>query len=156
MTTVLVAMLAATSPALAQTTATATASTATTAAAPDASGSLRPLSAQVRFTDLHGAQVYDTQDKKLGQVEDVVFDRSGRVAAVVIDVGSFLGIGGKNVAVSLHELRITAADGGKLRLQSDMTKQQLKSAQAFDLNPKDTSAGSSTAPAGPPRIDSGR
>ena len=110
---------------------------------------------QLRFTEMHGAAVYDAQNKKIGPIEEIVFERSGRVAAVVLDVGSFLGIGGKNVALSPNELRITSDDGGKPRFQVDLTKDQLKSAQAFDLSPREGATGSSTPPAGPPRIDTG-
>jgi hypothetical protein len=110
---------------------------------------------QLRFTDLHGAAVYDAQNKKIGPIEEVVFERNGRVAAVVLDVGSFLGIGGKRVAVGLNELRIAPDESGKPRFLLDLTNAQLKSAQAFDLSRPDGAAGSSTPPAGPPRVESG-
>jgi PRC-barrel domain len=149
MTAALAAMLAAASPiALAQTAPT------TGAAAPGATSGLTPPG-QLRFTDLHAAAVYDAQNKKIGPIEEVIFERDGRVAAVVLDVGSFLGIGGKRVAVSLNELRIATDEGGKPRFQLDLTKDQLKSAQAFDLSRPDGAAGSSTPPAGPPRVESG-
>jgi len=118
-----------------------------------ASGQTPP--AQLRFTELHGAAVYDAQNKRIGPIEEVVFERNGRVAAVVLDVGSFLGVGGKRVAVSLNELRIATDESGKPRFQLDLTKDQLKSAQAFDLSRPDGAAGSSTPPAGPPRVESG-
>jgi sporulation protein YlmC with PRC-barrel domain len=101
---------------------------------------------QIRFSDLNGATVYDSEARNIGDVKDVVLDRDGRVAAVVLDVGSFLGIGGKLVAVSLNDIK-TATDNGKLRFSVNMTKEQLKSAQAYDLNPKNTtSTGTSTPP----------
>jgi hypothetical protein len=150
----LAAMLTVTAPlalapgALAQTAAT------TGAAAPGAAPGQTPAG-QLRFTDLHAAAVYDAQNKKIGPIEEVVFERNGRVAAVVLDVGSFLGIGGKRVAVSLNELRIATDESGKPRFQLDLTKDQLISAQAFDLRRPDGAAGSSTPPAGPPRVESG-
>lgn len=164
-TAALAAILALATPvALAQattaTTPTATAPGAPAAAAQSAAPAIptgnRLLPRQVRFTDINGAPVYDGHNKNLGDIAEVVFERNGRVAAIVLDVGSFLGIGGKHVAVSLHDLRITSDDTGKPRFQVDMTRDQLKSSQAFDLSPRNASTGSSGAPAGPPRIDGGR
>jgi hypothetical protein len=117
-------------------------------------GGAQTLPGSLHFTDLHGAAVYDAQHRKIGPIEEVVFERNGRIAAVVLDVGSFLGIGGKRVAITLNELRI-AEESGKPRFQLDLTKDQLKSAQGFDLSPKEGTAGSSAPPAGPPRIESG-
>lgn len=139
---------------------TATAQGAPAAAAQSAAPAIpsgnRLLPREVRFTDMSGAPVYDSNNKNLGKIEEVVFERNGRVAAIVLDVGAFLGIGGKHVAVSLHDLRITSDDTGKPRFQVDLTKDQLKGAQTFDLSPRDASTGNSGAPAGPPRIDAGR
>jgi hypothetical protein len=103
---------------------------------------------QIRATQFDGATVYDTQNQKVGDIKDIIIDRDGKVAAVVIDVGAFLGIGGKNVAVSMNDLKITQDNSNKPRVTADMTKDQLKAAQAFDLNPRNTSTGTTTAPAG--------
>jgi len=101
---------------------------------------------QMRATQLDGATVYDTQNQKVGDIKDIIIDRDGKVAAVVIDVGAFLGIGGKNVAVSMNELKFTQDNSNKPRVTADMTKDQLKAAQAFDLNLRNTSSGTTTAP----------
>src|SRR5205807_4982225 len=79
---------------------------------------------QIRATQMDGATVYDTQNQKVGDVKDIILDRDGKVAAVVLDVGAFLGIGGKNVAVSINDLKITQDNNksNKLSLTVDMTK----------------------------------
>lgn len=105
------------------------------------------LPAQLRFTQMNGASVYDIQHQKIGDVKDVILDRNGRVAEVVLDVGAFLGMGGKLVAVNMNDLKITFDDNNKPKFAVDMTKDQLKSAQAFDLNEKNAATGSSTPPA---------
>ena len=71
----------------------------------------------------------------------VVLDRDGRVAAVIVDVGSFLGMGGKDVAVHLSDIK---SDNNRLTL--DMTKEQLQQAQAYQLENSNTGAGTSTSP----------
>ena len=39
-------------------------------------------------------------NEKIGDVNDILFDRNGRVLAYVIGVGGFLGIGAKDVALA--------------------------------------------------------
>ena len=57
---------------------------------------------QMRASKLIGSSVYDVQNQDIGSVKDIVVSRSGQISAVVIDVGSFLGMGGKYVAVSMN------------------------------------------------------
>lgn len=109
---------------------------------------------QIRTTQMNGATVYDAQGKNIGDIKDTIVDKQGKVAAVVLDVGSFLGMGGKHVAVSMNDLKIDFDNNNKPKFSVDMTKDQLKSAQAFDLSEKTATAGSSTAPGSrivPPR-----
>jgi sporulation protein YlmC with PRC-barrel domain len=153
MTAALALMLAAAVPAYAQTSSSSTSSPSTSASS--ASNSATRVTAtqlqpgQIRATQMDGATVYDTQNQKVGDVKDIILDRDGKVAAVVLDVGAFLGIGGKYVAVSMNDLKITQDNNSnKPRFTVDMTKDQLKAAQAYDLNgtARNTSSGSTTAP----------
>ena len=50
---------------------------------------------EIRASKLIGASVYDVQNRNIGSVKDVVLNKNGTVDAVVVDVGSFLGMGGK-------------------------------------------------------------
>lgn len=55
-----------------------------------------------------GADIRNTQDKKLGEIEDVVIDpRDGGVAYVLASRGGFLGVGAELVAVRWRDLRAT-------------------------------------------------
>jgi sporulation protein YlmC with PRC-barrel domain len=87
---------------------------------------------QVRASKMIGSSVYDVQNRDIGKVQDVILERDGRVAAVVVDVGTFLGMGGKDVAVHLSDIK---ADNNRLTL--DMTKEQLQQAQAYQLENPD-------------------
>lgn len=104
------------------------------------------LSGQIRVTQMDGAVVYDPQEKKIGDIKDIILDRDGRVAAVVLDVGAFLGMGGKFVAVKMSDMKVGFDDNNKPKFAVDMTKEQLKSAAAFDLDEKKAATGSSTPP----------
>ena len=45
-----------------------------------------------------------------GRIVDVLADQSGRVRAVVVDYGGFLGVGGRKVAVAWSDLRFDPDD----------------------------------------------
>ena len=65
-----------------------------------------PQPGQMMGSDLRGADVYGMNNESIGEINDIVIDREGRVAAVVIGVGGFLGIGEKDVAVPYQALQI--------------------------------------------------
>ncbi|MFZ2008238.1 MAG: PRC-barrel domain-containing protein [Stellaceae bacterium] len=83
---------------------------------------------ELRASQLIGSTVYDVQNQNIGSVKDIVLDRDGKVSAVVIDIGAFLGVGGKKVAVALNDLKTTND-----RLTLAQTKSQLQSAQTYHL-----------------------
>ena len=144
LTAAVAAILMATSPlAFAQSTTVPRDSNATTtsaAAATNPSGNeIQPD--QVRATKMLGSTVYDVQNRDIGSVKDLIIDKDGRVAAAVVDVGTFLGMGGKYVAVPLDAIK---TDNNRLTL--DMTKEQLQQAQAYNLENRNTGSGSTTSP----------
>jgi sporulation protein YlmC with PRC-barrel domain len=96
---------------------------------------------QFRASKMLGSSVYDVQNRDIGSVKDLVIDNDGRVADAVVDVGTFLGMGGKYVAVPLSAIK---TDNNRLTL--DMTKEQLQAAQAYNLENPNTGSGSSTSP----------
>jgi sporulation protein YlmC with PRC-barrel domain len=148
MTAAFALLMAASVPVYAQSTTTTNPSPSTSASAPAHVSQTHIQPGQIRATDMNGATVYDTQNQKVGDVKDILLDRSGKVDAVVLDVGAFLGMGGKYVAVSMNDIKITEDKNNKPHFAIDMTKDQLKSAQAFDLDRKNAgNTGSSTAPA---------
>lgn len=57
-----------------------------------------------RVTDLEGSPVYGAEGEHIGEINDVLVNEQGQVAAVIIGVGGFLGIGEKDVAVSMGAL----------------------------------------------------
>jgi sporulation protein YlmC with PRC-barrel domain len=106
---------------------------------------------QIRASKMIGSAVYDVQNRKIGIVKDLVLDRDGQVASVVVDVGAFLGMGGKYVAVSPRDIK---TDHNRLTL--DLTKEQLQQAQNYRLENSYTGAGTSTSPVHGGHLGSGR
>lgn len=96
---------------------------------------------EIRASKMIGSAVYDVQNRKIGSVDDIVLNKEGKVDAVVIDVGSFLGMGGKNVAVLPSDIK---TDNNRLTL--DRTKEQLQQMASYNLENKNTGAGTSTSP----------
>ncbi len=63
-----------------------------------------------RASQLEGVDIYNNNNEKIGDVSDVLVDQSGKVEAVVIGVGGFLGIGERNVAVPFNALKFEMTD----------------------------------------------
>ena len=151
MTAAFALLMAASLPVYAQTTSTTTPPASSTGAATsDRAGASHIQPGQIRATEMNGATVYDGQNQKVGDVKDIILDRDGKVAAVVLDVGAFLGMGGKYVAVGMNDIKVSEDRNNKPHFAVDMTKDQLKAAQTFDLNRNTTASGSSTVPANRP------
>lgn len=53
----------------------------------------------------------------VGSVEDLIVDEEGRVTAVVISIGGFLGVGAKSVALKWDDLEVDY-DGSELRVDA--------------------------------------
>jgi sporulation protein YlmC with PRC-barrel domain len=90
---------------------------------------LTTQSGELRASQMIGGAVYDVQNRNIGSVKDIVLDRDGKVAGVIVDVGTFLGAGGKYVAVGLNDFR---TDNDRLTL--NRTKEQLQAAQSYQLD----------------------
>lgn len=65
---------------------------------------------QFRSTRLVGMTVYNQQDENIGDINDLILDRGGRVAGVIIGVGGFLGMGVSEVAVPMNSLKFVRED----------------------------------------------
>jgi len=49
--------------------------------------------------------VYNAQNEKIGDIKELMLDKSGKVNAVAIGVGGFLGMGERDVAVKFDQLK---------------------------------------------------
>lgn len=76
--------------------------------------------------ELIGTPVYGAQDENLGEVNDVIVSRDGMVEAFILDVGGFLGIGAKPVAIDVTTLEIKKDENDALHIYTDYTQEQLE------------------------------
>jgi hypothetical protein len=88
---------------------------------------------------LKGAAVYGSDDQKVGDITDVLFDKMGHVKAYIVSVGGILGIGAKDVALEQSAFEEMAAAVGRpeerqfeaYQLKVQMTKDRLKQMATF-------------------------
>lgn len=81
-------------------------------------------------SDLIGQSVYGSTDEKTGDINDLLLDEAGNVTAVIIGVGGFIGLGEKDVAVTLESLTITNVDSS-YRISIRATEAELESAPVY-------------------------
>jgi sporulation protein YlmC with PRC-barrel domain len=88
-------------------------------------------------SDYMNSRVYNMAGERIGDVNDLVLDESGKVTAVVIGVGGFLGIGEKSVSMTSDQVKRMLHSDGKPYFTVNTTKDQLQSAPAY-TKPKAT------------------
>jgi sporulation protein YlmC with PRC-barrel domain len=114
----------------------ATTSTMSRASADDALMTTMPGDA-VTVTDWYKQNVYDPSNNKIGEIEDVLIDKSGKISAVIISVGGFLGMDTKDVAAPFSAIHATMKDN-KWWLTMNTTKDALKSAPGYKYDKNST------------------
>lgn len=107
-------------------------------AAPDAK-IVVPMEALPRYGSLVSAwykkPVYDTNEKKVGVITDMLFS-GGEINAIMLDVGGFLGIGAKHVAIPAEAITITEKNN-KSWLTINTTKDVVKKATGYKFDAKE-------------------
>ncbi|MFZ0568868.1 MAG: PRC-barrel domain-containing protein [Rhodomicrobium sp.] len=81
--------------------------------------------------NLWNKSVYNQSGKQIGDLKDVLIAPDGKIQALVIGVGGFLGLGEKNVAVDYNYLEKNGSIKPN-RITLNMTEQELRSAPTFN------------------------
>ena len=92
----------------------------------------------VTVKDWYKQSVYDPSNNKIGEIDDVLLSPDGKVNALIVGVGGFLGMGEKHVALPFNAVKHTAKDG-KVYLTLDTTRDALKAAPGLKYDRKSTS-----------------
>lgn len=105
---------------------------------------------------LRGTAVVGSDNQRIGEVADILLDKSGQVKALIVGVGGVLGLGAKDVAVDLTQFReVPASNGNKVQLKVAMTKEQLTQAPEFKQLPSmPTTTGAAPGGSSPTRSPS--
>lgn len=76
--------------------------------------------------DLTGRTVYGANDENIGEVGEVLISTDNQIEGFILDVGGFLGMGEKQVAISPENLEILADADGGLTIFTPFTREQLE------------------------------
>lgn len=82
--------------------------------------------------DLRGIGVYGINDEQIGTIGDIVTNPDGSFDAVIVDVGGFLGLGAKPVAVGFDDLAFSADTFGNRYLFLNTSREQLETQATYD------------------------
>jgi sporulation protein YlmC with PRC-barrel domain len=82
----------------------------------------------MRASKLIGTRVNNEAGERMGEVNEIVLSKDGKVAAVIIGVGGFLGMGEHEVAVKFESLRLTQDANNNTIVAMSATKDSLKAA----------------------------
>jgi sporulation protein YlmC with PRC-barrel domain len=63
------------------------------------------MSGQWRASKLIGVDIYNEQNEKLGDIDEILMDQSGKVTGYVIGVGGFLGMGTREIMVEPSKIK---------------------------------------------------
>jgi len=87
--------------------------------------------ADLSADDLIGADVYASlSGEVVGHINDLFLTDGGGFDAVVVDVGGFLGLGAKPVAIAFESMEFRRS-GSSLKVYVDFTKTQLEAAPTY-------------------------
>src|SRR5499426_2332723 len=88
------------------------------------------------FSKFKGTDVLGPDNAHIGNVNDMLFDKNGKILGLIVGVGGFLGIGEKNVAIDMSAFQPVppetgssttgAGGGGGMSSNNDPTNVKLK------------------------------
>ena len=88
-------------------------------------------------TDYYKQDVYDNSKNTVSKIDDVLIDKSGKITALIVGVGGFLGMGEKDVALPFSAVKAEKKDN-KWYLTVDGTKDSLKGAAGYKYDSSTT------------------
>lgn len=94
---------------------------------------LQPMAEdQLTAENLIGTTVYGANEENVGEVGDLVLNQDGQIDAVILDVGGFLGLGEKEVAIGMDNLQFMVDENGNRYLYTPFTQEQLEAQPEYD------------------------
>jgi sporulation protein YlmC with PRC-barrel domain len=85
--------------------------------------------------NLIGQTVMTVNNESIGEVTDLITDKDGKILAVLIGAGGFLGIGQKDLAIRFQDIKVTRDENNDLTVTANVTKGMV--AQAPDYQTLD-------------------
>lgn len=85
--------------------------------------------------DLIDATVVGIDGESIADVGDLVIDSDNNVVDVLVNVGGFLGLGEKVVALDVEQLDITHDEDGDTTIVTNLTRDELEAMADYEANP---------------------
>ena len=82
--------------------------------------------------NLIGKSVVNADNESIGDVNDLVTDQNGKIIAIVVGAGGFLGIGEKDVAIRFEDVKLAHDENNDVKVIADLNKETLASAPDFE------------------------
>jgi hypothetical protein len=97
-------------------------------------GRTKLSSEKLEAETLTGAWAYDSEYNHIGEVGEVLVTADGKIDAMVIEVGGFLGLGEKPVAMAFKEVELYRNESDEIAVIGPYTEEQLDTATAYDAD----------------------
>lgn len=81
---------------------------------------------------LIGLSVYDGNDERIGEISELLVSDEGQITEVIVDVGGFLGIGEKPVALPFENLTMAQDEAGATRAGTAYTLEELEGLETWE------------------------
>ena len=88
------------------------------------------VAGQYSADELIGKNVVGPDDETVGSVSDLLIDGENQISRVILDVGGFLGMGTRTVAVDIEQLQAPADDDDDLRIS--MTRDEVENLPEYE------------------------
>jgi sporulation protein YlmC with PRC-barrel domain len=83
-----------------------------------------------RAANYIGKPVVNASGEKIGDINDLIFDKTGKISTVIVGVGGFLGLGEKTVGMGYETLTSSEQDGQRV-IMVPLTKEVLMAAPDY-------------------------
>lgn len=90
----------------------------------------------MRASKLIGSTVYNDANENIGDINEIVLGKDGKIAAVIIGVGGFLGLGERDVAVPFDQVKMSVDAENNSKLMTALSRDSLTNAPAWSWNVK--------------------
>jgi hypothetical protein len=94
-----------------------------------AASELQPGTTAGDLRDIGDMRVLGVNGEEIGEIEDVLVDPDGRVTAVSVEAGGFLGMGERDVVMQLDSLELQGD-----AFTTTMTQEEIEALPAWDDN----------------------
>jgi hypothetical protein len=93
---------------------------------------VRAVAKGYRLSTLIGTDVVSDGDEGIGTFEDLIIGKEDYELFAVLQIGGFLGIGGRLIAIPFERLELSEADGSARIILPGATRETLKALPAFE------------------------